>query len=33
LPDRDDRDITRYINPTTFYIFLILYLIVTILAS
>jgi hypothetical protein len=32
LSDRDP-DPTRYINPTTFYIFLILYLLVTILAS
>jgi len=32
LPN-DDKDLTRYINPTTFYLFLILYLAVTILAS
>lgn len=29
----EDRDPTRYINPTTFYLFLIVYLVVTILAS
>jgi hypothetical protein len=34
MPKRDeDPDPFRYINPSTFYLFLIVYLVVTILAS
>jgi hypothetical protein len=33
MNDDDDFDITRWLNPTTFYLFLIVYLVVTILAS